>query len=69
MLLTLFSNATTLSGAGDSLAEVYLTCTSPMNVTAGSHDPKSAADHSAVADVKSVVGFALAINALVFLML
>ena len=69
MLLSLFSNATTLSGAGDSFAETYLTCTSPMNVTAGSHDPKSAADHSAVADVKSVVGFALAINALVFLML
>lgn len=69
MLLSLFSNATTLSGVGDSLAEVYLTCTSPMNVTAGSHDTKSAADHSAVADVKSVVGSALAVNALIFLML
>ena len=40
-----------------------------MNVTAGSHDPTSAADHSAVADVKSVVAFALVIEALVFVML
>ena len=38
-------------------------------MTAGSHDPTSAAEHSAVADVKSVVGFALVLNALVFLML
>ncbi len=38
-------------------------------MTAGSHDPTSAADHAAPVDVKSMVGFALAINALVFLML
>ena len=69
ILLALFSNATTLNGAGGSFAQTYLTCTSPMNVTAGSHDPTSAADHAAAVDVKSVVGFALAINALVFLML
>lgn len=69
ILLALFSNDTTLNGAGGSYSQAYLTCTSPMNVTAGSHDPTSAADHSAVADVNSVVGFALAIIALVFLML
>lgn len=38
-------------------------------MTAGSHDPTSAADHFAVSDVSSVVVFGLAINALVFLML
>ncbi len=68
ILLALFSN-TTLNGAGVSFAQTYFTCTSPMNVTAGSHDPTSAADHAAAVDVKSVVGFALAINALIFLML
>lgn len=69
ILLALFSNDTALNGAGRGYAQTYLACTSPMNVTAGSHDPTSAADHSAVADVNSVVGIALAINALVFLML
>ena len=69
ILLALFSNDTALNGAGGAYAQTYLTCTNPMNVTAGGHDPTSAADRSAVADVNSVVGFALAINALVFLML
>ena len=50
-------------------AQTYLTCTSPTSVTAGAHDSTSAADRAAVADVNSVVGFALAINALVFFML
>lgn len=69
ILLALFSNDTALNGAGGNYAQTYLTCTSPMNVTAGSHDPTSAADHSAVSDVRTVVGIALAINAFVFLML
>ncbi|CAF9911953.1 MAG: hypothetical protein ALECFALPRED_007781 [Alectoria fallacina] len=69
ILLALFSNGTTLNGADGNYAQTYLTCTSPKNVTAGSHDPTSVADHSAVVDLRSVVGFALAINALVFLML
>lgn len=69
ILLAIFSNDTTLNGAGGGYAQTYLTCTSPKNVAAGSHNPTSAADHSAVFDLRSVVGFAFAINALVFLML
>lgn len=69
ILLALFSNDTTLNGAGGGYAQTYLTCTSPDNVTAGSHDPTSAADHSRVVNLRSLVGFAFAINALVFLML
>ena len=69
LLLALFSNDTASNGSAGNYAQTYLTCTSPMNVTAGSHDPTSAADRPAVATMKRVVGFALAINALVFLML
>ena len=69
ILLAIFSNGTSVGGSSGGFAQTHMTCTSPMNVTAGSHDPTSAAVLSAVVDVKSVVGFALAINALVFFML
>ena len=61
-------NDTTLNGAGGGYTQTYLTCTSPKNVTAGSHNPTSAADYS---DLRSVVcfAFAFAINALVFITL
>lgn len=69
ILSALFSNATAWNGTGGSFAQTYLTCTSPMNVVACSHDPTSAADHFAAVDVKSSLGSAVAINALMFLML
>lgn len=66
IILALFSNdsAPNSSTAGN-FSQTYLTCTSPVT---GSHDPTSAAGRSAMADVKSVVGFALAVNALALLM-
>lgn len=66
ILLALFSNDSALnSSTAGSFAQTYLTCTSPMT---GSHYSTSAAGRSAMADVKSVVGFALAVNALTLLM-
>lgn len=69
VLLAVFANDSILNGAGGDFSQSYLTCTSPMNVTAGSHVPTSAADQSVVVHVRSAMGFALAVNALLFLML
>lgn len=68
VLLALFSND---SAHGD-FTQTYLTCTNGLGVSAGSHVwilDKSAADRSEVASVKIVLGFALVINALAFLVL
>ena len=69
VLLAVFGNETILNSGGVDFAQSYLTCTSPMNVTAGSHVPTSAAHQSVVVHVKSAMLFTLAVNALVFLML
>ena len=68
VLLALFSND---SAHGD-FAQTYLTCTNGLDISAGSHSwmrDKSAADRSEVVNVKIVLGFALVINALAFLVL
>ena len=68
VLLALFSND---SAHGD-FVQTYLTCTNGLGVSAGSHAwilDKNAADRSKVVNVKTVLGFALVINALAFLVL
>ena len=68
VLLALFSNDSAL---GD-FVQTYLTCTNGLGVSAGSHAwilDKNAADRSKVVNVKIVLGFALVINALAFLVL
>ena len=68
VLLALFSND---SAHGD-FAQTYLTCSNGLAVGAGSHAwiyDKNAADRSGVVNVKIVLGFALVINALAFLVL
>ena len=68
VLLALFSND---SAHGD-FGQTYLTCTNGLGVSAGSHAwilDKNAADRSKVVTVKIVLGFALVINALAFLVL
>ena len=69
VLLAVFANETILNVAGVDFAQSYLTCMSPVNVTAGSHVPTSPAGQSVAVHMKSVMGFALAVNAFVFLML
>ena len=69
VLFAVFGNETILNVTGVDFAQSYLTCMNPMNVTAGSHVPTSAAGQSVAVHMKSVMGFALAVNALAFLML